>query len=108
VIRLNSKMTTLERKQFEEKVGQPAGKIVEDLLSAFDGDIIRSKAQVTTGVETPSEEQLVQAQKDLLNAAVVPFHDPDVQDLIENVRWNYNQIIDNVKLGTVIFAGYGT
>lgn len=40
VIRLNSQMTPAERKQFEEKVGTPAGTVAERLLNAFDEDVI--------------------------------------------------------------------
>jgi type I restriction enzyme R subunit len=102
VIRLNSQMTTTERKQFEKVVGQPVGKIAENLLNAFDEDIIRMKAE---GV---SDEQLAQAQKELMQAAVAPFHNPDVREFIENVRRSHDQIIDNVNLDTVTFAGYDT
>jgi type I restriction enzyme R subunit len=102
VIRLNSQMTTTERKQFEKVVGQPVGKIAENLLNAFDEDIIRMKAE---GV---SDEQLAQAQKELVQAAVAPFHNPDVREFIENVRRSHDQIIDNVNLDTVTFAGYDT
>jgi type I restriction enzyme R subunit len=95
-------MTTTERKQFEKVVGQPVGKIAENLLNAFDEDIIRMKAE---GV---SDEQLAQAQKELMQAAVAPFHNPDVREFIENVRRSHDQIIDNVNLDTVTFAGYDT
>jgi type I restriction enzyme R subunit len=102
VIRLNSQMTTSERKQFEQIVGQSAGKIAENLLNAFDRDIVQAQAEGT------SEDQLAQAQKELLKAAVLPFHDPDVRNFIENVRRSHDQVIDNINLDTVTFAGYDT
>lgn len=45
VIRLNSKMSPAERKQFEAKVGASAGTIAENLLNAFDEDVIFEQAQ---------------------------------------------------------------
>ena len=59
------------------------------------------------GEPTPEQQaQLDAAQRDLITAAVAPFHRPEVRDYIENVRRNHEQIIDNVNLDTVLFAGY--
>lgn len=104
VIRLNSRMSISERKQFEETVGESAGKVAENLLNAFDEDVIAEK----TKAEEPSEEELKQVQKDLIVQAVAPFMNPDTRDFIENVRRSHDQIIDNVNLDSVLFAGYDT
>lgn len=108
VIRLNSQLTPAERKTFEQTVGAPAGKVAERLLNAFDGDVIFAKAQTDNGIDEPSEEQLAQAKKELIAEAVAPFYQPKVRDYIENVRRSHEQIIDNVNLDTVTFAGYDT
>lgn len=44
VIRLNSQMSPAERKQFEAKVGTAAGSVAENLLNAFDEDVLTAKA----------------------------------------------------------------
>ena len=106
VIRLNSQMTQAEREQFKEKVGATAGCVAELLLNAFDADIIFEQAQKNTGVSEPTEEQIKVAQRELVQAAVAPFHNPDIRDYIENVRRNHDQIIDSVNLDSVIFAGF--
>lgn len=106
VIRLNSRMSPAERKQFEAKVGTAAGSVAENLLNAFDEDVLTAKAQTDTGSAEVTEEQLKQAQKELIQAAVAPFHDPDVRDYIENVRRSHDQIIDNVNIDSVVFAGF--
>ena len=103
VIRLNSQMTQAEREQFKEKVGATAGCVAERLLNAFDADIIFEQAQKNTGVSEPTEEQIKVAQRELVQAAVAPFHNPDIRDYIENVRRNHDQIIDSVNLD---FAGF--
>lgn len=108
VIRLNSQMTPAERKQFEEKVGTPAGTVAERLLNAFDEDVIEKRAQFKAGIEEPDEEERKEAQKELIKQAVAPFHNPDVREYIENVRRNHDQIIDNVNIDSVIFAGFDT
>ena len=106
VIRLNSQMTPSERKQFEAKVGVPAGTVAENLLNAFDEDVITEYAQRVTGTAAPTEDERKQAQKELLKSAVAPFHIPEVRDYIENVRRSHDQIIDNVNLDSVLFAGF--
>lgn len=106
VIRLNSQMTQAEREQFKEKVGATAGCVAERLLNAFDADIIFEQAQKNTGVSEPTEEQIKVAQRELVQAAVAPFHNPDIRDYIENVRRNHDQIIDSVNLDSVIFTGF--
>lgn len=108
VIRLNNQMNTSERRKFEEKVGESAGKVAENLLNAFDEDAIAEKAKAETKTEEPSEEALKQAQKDLIVQAVTPFMNPDTREFIENVRRSHDQIIDNVNLDSVLFAGYDT
>lgn len=108
VIRLNNQMNTSERRKFEEKVGESAGKVAENLLNAFDEDVIAEKAKAETKTKEPSEEALKQAQKDLIVQAVAPFMNPDTREFIENVRRSHDQIIDNVNLDSVLFAGYDT
>ena len=106
IIRLNSQMNNSERKQFKETVGESAEKVAENLLNAFDEDVIAEKAKADTKTEYPSDEALKQAQKDLIAQAVAPFMNPETRDFIENVRRSHDQIIDNVNLDSVLFAGY--
>ncbi len=108
ITRLNAQMTPSERKNFEQTVGVSAVKAAENLLNAFDEDVILEKAQTDSGVDTPSEEQLKSAKTALVIAAVAPFHNPDSREFIENVRRSHDQIIDNVNLDEVIYAGYDT
>ncbi|MCD8189608.1 MAG: DEAD/DEAH box helicase family protein [Clostridiales bacterium] len=106
LVRLNRQMSAKERKQFKETAGLSAEKIAGNLLNAFDEDVIRGRAQADTGEVAPTEAQLAQAQKDLLREATAPFHNPDVCDYINDVRRKYNQLIDNVNLDTLLYAGY--
>lgn len=106
LVRLNSQMTPRERKEFDENVGTPAGKLAESLLNAFDEEVIKQTAINTFKTAESDEEQLNEAQKALINDAVKPFYDPDTRDFIENIRRSHEQIIDNVNLDTVLFADF--
>ncbi len=108
ITRLNAQMSISERKTFEKKVGVSAGKMAENLLNAFDEDVITEKARADTGAENPTEEQLQAAKTALITEAIAPFHKPDILDFIENIRRNHDQIIDNINLDSMTFAGYDT
>ncbi len=106
LIRLNNQMDNGERKAFAQTVGQPANRVAENLLNAFDEDVILARAQADTGAAQPDAAALDMARKTLIDEAVQPFHDPEVRDYIENVRRSHEQIIDNVNLDAVTFAGF--
>ena len=106
IIRLSSKMTTAERKAFVETVGVTPGVLAENLLNAFDEDVLTRRAQEQFSCDAPTPEQIAEVQKTAAEEAVMPFHDPDVRDFIENVRRSHDQIIDNVNIDTVTFAGF--
>ena len=108
ITRLNAQMTSSERKNFESTVGLSAGKVAENLLNAFDEDVITERAKADAATEEPTEEQLRAAKTALITEATQPFHNPDNRDFIENVRRSHDQIIDNVNLDSVTFAGYDT
>ena len=106
IIRLNSQMTVSEKKAFTETVGVPAANLAENLLNAFDEDVLTAKAQTQFSCAEPTQEQITQVQKEAITEAVKPFHDPEVREFIENVRRSHEQIVDNVNIDTVTFAGF--
>ena len=106
IIRLNARMTPSERKIFESTVGESADRLSENLLNAFDMDVIEEKAKRDSRIENPTKEQLSAAKTELIKAAIEAFHDPEKRDFIENVRRNHDQIIDNINLDHVTYAGF--
>lgn len=113
IIRLNIRMTEAERKEFQEKAGVSLSKAAQALLDAFDLDVIVERAGIALSVDKNelSPEQKAQmdiAQKELISVAVAPFRKPEVREYIENIRRRHEQVIDNVNLDSVLFAGYDT
>lgn len=106
VIRLNSQMTPSEKKEFAETVGVGAGQIAEKLLNTFDEDVILHQAQEQFATAEPTEEQIVEAKKALVNEAVKPFLSVETCCYIDNIRRSHEQVIDNVNLDEVLFAGF--
>lgn len=112
VIRLNSRMTEKEHKEFIDTVGDSAGNIAQRLLDAFDPDIISVNADVDLSDDhEPTEDEqhrMYEVKKNLIKEAVQPFLNPDVRNYIESVRRSHEQIIDTVNIDSVLFAGYDT
>ena len=112
IIRLSSKLTPQEQKDFRAAVGAPAGQLAQDLLDAFDEDVIAARAGVFLDGEqepTPEEQQrLDDAKKDLIREAVKPFFDPNNRIFIEDLRRSHEQIIDSVNPDTVLYSGFET
>ena len=108
IIRLNSRMTDKERKKFTDTMGVSANLAAENLLNAFDEDIIRQRAQHDNGVEIPTDEQLTEAKVALITEAVTPFKDNSKNTVIEDIRRSHDQIMDDMNLDTVLFAGFDT
>lgn len=102
--RLDKQMTQAERREFAALAGVGIGTIAERLLNAFDEVVIRA----ATGEAEPTEEKMHAAQKELLRQATEPIYNPDVRERLENVRRSHDQIIDNVNLDEVRFAGFDT
>ena len=101
IIRLNSKLDPSERKYFVQKVGMSASMLAENLLNAFDEDVI-CEAELEYGGASEREH----IQKLLIETAAAPFNIPEVRDYIDNLRRHHEQIIDNENLDSVTFAGF--
>ncbi len=112
IIRLNSQLTPKERKEFTATVGSPANQVAQNLLDAFDDDVIAEKAGLVLSDEyelTPEDaEKMEQAKNELIKEAVKPFYDPDVRTFIEEVRRSHEQLIDSVNIDYVLYSGYDT
>lgn len=107
VIRLNSQMTAAEKREFVDKVGTSASAVSQHLLDAFDEDVIKETAQTTFGNVEPTDDELAEAKKALIQQAVEPFLNPEARIFIENVRRSHDQILDTVNIDTVTYVGYG-
>ncbi len=106
IIRLNAQMNDSERKKFSENTGISAGKLAENLLNAFDEDVLTDMAKQRFHSEDPTAEQIAEVQKDAVKLAVQPIMNPETRDYIENVRRSYEQIIDNVNVDHVVTADF--
>lgn len=106
ITRLDKQMTEKEHKEFKENVGLPARDLANNLLNAFDEDVIAEKANSLVLFGVPTQKDMETAQKELLDEATKPFYNPDNRDFIEKIRRSHDQVIDTVNLDSVVFAGF--
>jgi type I restriction enzyme R subunit len=109
LIRIDKVITEKEGAGFKEICGQNCIDIAENLLNAFDEDVIRGVAQGKYGGADPADvtdEQYNKAASQLAEAAAEPFNNPKLRDYVENVRKSHDQIIDNVNLDEATFTGW--
>lgn len=106
ITRLDKQMTEKEHKEFKKNIGLPARDIANNLLNAFDEDVIAEKANSLVLSGVPTKKDMKTAQKELLDEATKPFYNPDNRDFIENIRRSHDQVIDTVNLDSVVFAGF--
>lgn len=106
ISRLDKQMTDKEHKEFKKNVGTSARNLANNLLNAFDEDVIAEKAKSLIMSDVPTQQDLEKAQKELLNEATKPFYNPDNRNFIENIRRSHDQVIDTVNLDSVVYAGF--
>ena len=108
IIRLNAQMSERERGEFAQSTGASAGAMAQQLLDAFDPDILAADAGLTLCGEPTADEQarMDEAKAARIREAVAPFYLPEVRDYIEEMRRSHEQIIDTSNPDTVTFAGF--
>ena len=106
ITRLDKQMTEKEHKEFKKNIGLTARDIANNLLNAFDEDVIAEKAKSLIMSDVPTQKDMEKAKKELLDEATKPFYNPDNRDFIENIRRSHDQVIDTVNLDSVVFAGF--
>lgn len=94
LVRLDLKLDDKQRADLAELIGKPLALVAGELIHATNEDYLDQKAKVEFGTDAPTQEQRDQVYKPLADAAVKPFHNPDVRETIEKVRRSTDQIID--------------
>lgn len=108
--RIERQITPKERKEFKNLAGgKSINQVAHELLNAYNPDKIEDKARQIFDLppgQSPSEEQLEQAQTQLIDEARSTFTG-ELNEYIENVRKVHEQIIDGVNIDELIFTGWG-
>ena len=79
------------------------------LLSSIDPDVVVKRAIEkfnTPADQEPTDEQVEQVEQEMMTAAVKPFHNPKLRDLIIKVKAALEQVIDEATPDTLLRAGF--
>ena len=108
--RLDRKLTSKDRQAIEAAAGGTSiQKLVSGLVNATGPDSALERAQQTTGQDEPPESAIDQARKQLLEDAAKPLAaNPELRQMLSNIRRSHEQTIDTVSGDTVIKAGFTT
>jgi len=96
-----------DRKDIEKAAdGKSLKVLVNSLLDAVDPDKKFEKAREIFKTETPTDEQIKNAGKELVKSACIPFDSSKLRNLLSEIKKRNEQDIDITSIDTVIFAGY--
>jgi type I restriction enzyme R subunit len=108
--RLDRQLTNEQRQQVTEQAsGTDLKSLTTSLLGSLDPDAQAQKAAEVFGLamdQEPTEEQLDQVQETLMAAALKPFHNPKLRDLLLNLKRSHEQVIDEITQDELLQAGY--
>jgi len=108
--RLDLRLGDTERTTLQETAGGLTLKeIAQELVRALDLDHQYAAAQDMTGKDEPDDKDLETAAKVLLDDAVAPLAtNPDLRNMLVDLRRSYEQVIDDTSVDVVLHAGYST
>ncbi len=86
--------------------GRPLRQVINGLIDAIDPDRQEDRAKEQFGVESPSEEQVREATKEIAKEACLPFGNPGFRNSLIDIKRKSEQIIDNDSKDRVLYSGY--
>jgi len=108
--RLDRQLSCEERERVADQAGgTDLSSLTANLLGSLDADAQASKAADVFGLkpgQDPTAEQLDQAEAELVQTALRPFHNPRLRDLLFNLKRSHEQVIDEITQDRLLQAGY--
>jgi len=108
--RLDRQLNDEQREQVAQQAGGtdlPA--LAANLLDSIAPDAQTNRAREIFGLaenQEPTEDQLQQAQEELMTEALKPLHDPKLRELLLNLKRSHEQIVDEVTQDVLLQAGF--
>lgn len=97
--RLEQQISKEQSKLIEEKAGKTLPKIVNEIFDALDPDKIENFA-------TQNNMSIEEAKEELIEIACTPFDDPEIRELLINIKKDTEQLIDDISTDTLLEAGF--
>lgn len=94
MIRLDLRLNEQQRKRVNELAGKPLALIAGELIHATNEEPLIEAAKIHAKTEEPNEKQIQAAFKPKADMLIKPFHNPDLRELLETLRKDTDQLID--------------
>lgn len=105
--RMEKKLSTEEHQQVETLLdGKSLKHLTGDLVEALNPDNHIATAQKDFATSEPDAKQVKQSALKLVGEAVKPLCNPQLRELLLDIKKKNEQIIDTVSPDTLIFAGF--
>lgn len=111
LIRLDLKLNDQQRKHVNSVINgtlgtsKPLTLLAGELIHATNEEPLIEAAKIHAKTEEPTEKQIQEAFKPKADILIKPFHNPDLRELIEELRKNTDQLIDD-SADELLSAGY--
>jgi type I restriction enzyme R subunit len=103
LVSINRRLPAAEREKIEQLAGMPIAELARGIVEALDPD----RQAEATGKPDPTDEELTQARKRLLDEAVAPIAtSPELRERLVEARRLVEQLIDEFTRDKVVAAGY--
>ncbi|MHA1286549.1 MAG: type I restriction endonuclease subunit R [Candidatus Thorarchaeota archaeon] len=107
--RLDRGVDEKERNEIREvSEGKSLKEMVNELLDAVNIEKIKKKAMDAFSTEEPTEDQLKEAEKGLVQIACAPFDSPTIRNKIIEIKQRNEQTIDIISIDEVTEAKFLT
>jgi len=108
LIRLDLKLDDKQRAQVTKLAGKPLALIAGELIHATNEDTLIHQACSNTGKieDDLTETEIQETFKPKAETLVKPFHNPDLRELLETLRKQNDQIIDETADDLIDGTGY--
>ena len=104
--RLQRTLSINQQKELEEIAGKPLKDIISKLFESVDPDKKIERAKELYKTESPTQEQIKKAEEELINKACESFDNPDFRNFLIEIRKANEQIIDDINIDEVTYAGF--
>jgi type I restriction enzyme R subunit len=104
--RLEREIEAKDRDQIKDTArGKSLRDLINGLMDAVDPDKQIEKAKEVFKTDEPTDQQLIDMSKELVTEACTPFDNPDLRNMIIDIKKRSEQVIDTVSKDKTIFAG---
>lgn len=109
--RLAREIDAEQAAEVQATAGQSIGQLAATLLQSIDPDRTEARARALFGLTPeiePMAAHLDEVEQAAMGAALKPFHDPALRELLVSIKSQLEQVIDEVTPDTLLHAGFDT